>query len=59
MLHHMYVPCLLYTPADEDVYILAAVNNAAVDTGVCGSFQITFLQIDAQELDCWILSFYV
>jgi len=59
---HVCTVSSLHTPppAEEDVYdILAVVNNAAVDTGVCGSFQISFLQIDAQELDCWILSFYV
>ena len=59
---HVCATSSLHTPppAEEDVYdILAVVNNAAVNTGVCVSFRISFLQIDAQELDCWILSFYI
>ena len=34
--------------------VLAVVNSAAINIGVCVSFQIRFFSIHAQEWDWWI-----
>ena len=40
--------------------VLALVNRAAVNIGVHVSLNFTFLLINAQEWDCWIISkFYI
>ena len=37
-------------------HVLAIVNSAAVNIGVCVYFQIiVFSELDAQEWDCWIV----
>ena len=55
---YIYIPHHLYSSVDGYLgclYVLAVVNNAAMNNGVHISFQISFLQIYAQEWDCWII----
>ena len=58
MFHIFFIPssvdgCL------GDFHILAIINSAALNIGVHVSFQIDFLQIDAQEWDCRIMWHWV
>ena len=54
---YKYYIFFIYSPVSGHLgrlHVLAIVNSAAMNTGVHVSFQIkSFLQIYAQEWDCW------
>ena len=59
ILHCIYVPHLfIHSSVDEHsgcFCVLAIVNSAAVNTGVHELLNYGFLQVDAQERDCWTI----
>ena len=38
--------------------LLAIVNSAAMNTGACSFSNYGFLQINAQEWDCWVIWYF-
>ena len=55
-MHHIF---FIYSSADGHLgrvhTVLTTVNSPAMNTGVCVSLNYSFLQMYAQEWDCWII----